>query len=283
MTTCDSECCIVWELEPEIRFLLKVDITKDVSGEYDEEAEGGSDDESPAPKPTMAALDNDCIQLYVYTGKILELKYFELDIQAEKESEKINQLPNIDLQLLYQEANEKELYVSIDDIVENIVIIQESGELRMYITQGTHFYQLNYNMTDSSVPPTFEKCDRYQDKSIYKYQNRFQDYFDKLGNFLEEQTQVGSKINFPEKEVRLVTVLNYEQSQKHFCVFDIYQNRFTRKILKDDFYSAFSMSQSKESENKGETDPEAQFSSDAFDVDPKGEKIIYAYGRSLKL
>ena len=29
--------------------------------EYDEEAEGGSDDESPAPKPTMAALDNDCI------------------------------------------------------------------------------------------------------------------------------------------------------------------------------------------------------------------------------
>ena len=35
-------------------------------------------------------------------------------------------------------------------------------------------------------------------------------YFDKLGNFLEEQTQVGSKINFPEKEVRLVTVLNYE-------------------------------------------------------------------------
>jgi hypothetical protein len=123
MTTCDSECCIIWELEPEIRFLLKVDITTDISGDYDEEAEGGSDDEGPAPKPTMAALDNDCIQLYVYTGKILELKYFELDIHADKESEKINQLPNIDLQLLYQEANEKELYISIDDIVENIVII----------------------------------------------------------------------------------------------------------------------------------------------------------------
>jgi len=59
-------------------------------------------------------------------------------------------------------------------------------------------------------------------------------------------------------------------------------NRFTRKILKEDFYSAFSMSQSKESA-KGEIDPEAKFSSDAFDVDPKGEKIIYAYGRSLKL
>ena len=122
MTTCDTESCIIWELEPEIRFLVKVDITKDVSGEYDEEAEGGSDDYQAAPKPTMAALDNEAITLYVYTGKVLELKSFEIDIHAEKESERVNQLPNIDLQLLYQEANEKELYVSYDDIIENIVI-----------------------------------------------------------------------------------------------------------------------------------------------------------------
>ncbi len=80
----------------------------------------------------------------------------------------------------------------------------------MYITQGSQFYQLNYNIQDSSVGPTFEKCDRYQDKSIFKYQNRFQDYFDKVSNFLEEQTLAGSKINFPDKEVRLIVVLNYE-------------------------------------------------------------------------
>jgi hypothetical protein len=42
------------------------------------------------------------------------------------------------------------------------------------------------------------------------------------------------------------------------------------------------MSQSKESDKK-DMDPEAVFSSDAFAVDPQGEKIIYAYGRSLKL
>ncbi len=70
----------------------------------------------------MAALDNEAITLYVYTGKVLELKSFEIDIHAEKESERVNQLPNIDLQLLYQETNEKELYVSYDDIIENIVI-----------------------------------------------------------------------------------------------------------------------------------------------------------------
>ena len=97
MTTCDSESCIIWELEPEIRFLLKVDITKDVSGEYDEEAEGGSDDFSAAPKPTMAAIDNECLQLFVYTGKILELKSFDIDLHADKESDRVNQLPNIDL------------------------------------------------------------------------------------------------------------------------------------------------------------------------------------------
>jgi hypothetical protein len=58
-------------LEPEIKFLLKVDITKDVNADYDEEAEGGSDQEEEefaAPKPSLACLDNDCIYLYVYTG-----------------------------------------------------------------------------------------------------------------------------------------------------------------------------------------------------------------------
>ena len=75
MTSCDFESCIVWELEPEIKFLIKVDITKDVHDDYDEEAEGGSDDiEEAAPKPVMAALDNDCVQLYVYTGQILQIK-----------------------------------------------------------------------------------------------------------------------------------------------------------------------------------------------------------------
>lgn len=80
MTSCDSECCIIWELEPEIRFLTKVDITNDVEDYEDDQNEGGSDDYSAAPKPTMAAIDNDASYLYVYSGKILELRYFELDI-----------------------------------------------------------------------------------------------------------------------------------------------------------------------------------------------------------
>ena len=64
MTSASAESVMIWQLEPEIKFLLKVDITQDVITDYDEEAEGGSDQEEEgfaAPKPSLACLDNDCI------------------------------------------------------------------------------------------------------------------------------------------------------------------------------------------------------------------------------
>jgi hypothetical protein len=42
------------------------------------------------------------------------------------------------------------------------------------------------------------------------------------------------------------------------------------------------MSQSSASNTQKAPEPEAQYCSDAYDVDPKGEIIIYAYGRQLK-
>jgi hypothetical protein len=95
---------------------------------------------------------------------------------------------------------------------------------------------------DSSQPPSFDKSDRYQDKSIFKFQNRFIQYFDTLSQFLEEQEKIGSKFRFPEKEIRQVCLLNFENSEKYFYVYDIYMNRLTRKILKQDFYDLYSMS-----------------------------------------
>jgi hypothetical protein len=50
-----------------------VDITNDV--DYDEEeAEGGSEGDHAANPPAIACLDNECSQLFVYTGKILKIK-----------------------------------------------------------------------------------------------------------------------------------------------------------------------------------------------------------------
>jgi hypothetical protein len=45
MTSASSESVMIWSMEPEIKLLMKVDITKDVNTDYDEEAEGGSDQE----------------------------------------------------------------------------------------------------------------------------------------------------------------------------------------------------------------------------------------------
>jgi hypothetical protein len=71
MTTACIEEVIIWQMEPEIEMVMKIDITKDVQPEYDDEAEGGSSMElnsDAAPKPAIACLDNDCVQLFVYTG-----------------------------------------------------------------------------------------------------------------------------------------------------------------------------------------------------------------------
>ena len=57
MTSACSEFVMIWEMEPEFKLLLKVDVTQDI--EEDEEAEGGSDLEAPPP-PTLACLDDEC-------------------------------------------------------------------------------------------------------------------------------------------------------------------------------------------------------------------------------
>jgi hypothetical protein len=88
MTTASYESVCIWQLVPEIKFLLKVDITQDV---FEEDEEGGNqimtETDAPIPKPVLACLDNDGLSLYVYTGKILKLKYFEIDLEASKESD----------------------------------------------------------------------------------------------------------------------------------------------------------------------------------------------------
>ena len=85
--------------------------------------------------------------------------------------------------------------------------------------------------------------------------------------------------------MREVCFLSVEESEKFFYVYDIYMNRLTRKMYKHDYYDIYSMSNSDRSskKKKKEADPESQFSSDAFDCDPRGAIIFYAYGRSIKV
>jgi hypothetical protein len=103
---------------------------------------------------------------------------------------------------------------------------------------------------------------------------------------LDSQERLGSKFKFPDKEIRQVIVLNQEETEKYFYIYDIYMNRFTRKILKQDYYEIHSQSNSnnsdapaKKKKKKAAPDPESFFRSDAFDIDPNGDMIIYAYGR----
>jgi hypothetical protein len=73
--------------------------------------------------------------------------------------------------------------------------------------------------------PSFEKIERYEDKSIFKYGQRFLQYAEQLDSFLQQQNKQQSSYAFPEKEARLICVLNKEEApQKYFYIYDIFKN-----------------------------------------------------------
>jgi hypothetical protein len=82
-------------------------------------------------------------------------------------------------------------------------------------------------------------------------------------------------------------VLNREDEEKCFYLYDIFHKRFSRKMKKEDFANVKDASVERDSESEPvdsqEEDPEARFQSDAFAVDHKANILIYAYGRTLKV
>ena len=95
-----------------------------------------------------------------------------------------------------------------------------------------------------------------------------QQYFEPLRQFIEiEKTQGASYPNalfaFPDKEPRNICV--YKKEKKAFMIYDIYLNRYTRKI------------------SKPIEQGEGKFDSTSFDIDPKCKVLIFAQGKSIQL
>ena len=131
---------------------------------------------------------------------------------------------------------------------------------------------------------SYEKAYKFEDKSIFKFDQQFADYLEPFSKFLDEHDEAGAEFQFPEKDPALACILSRaEYPVKHFMIYDIFQAKLLRKVEKQD-YNLQLNSMSFDSENKPSSEmiENAKFSSDAFDIDQKGEVLIYAYGKTLK-
>ena len=108
---------------------------------------------------------------------------------------------------------------------------------------------------------------RFDDRSIYKYGLTYVQYHESLNKFVAGQLQRGNVIAFPEKEFQACIVLNREDKQnKVFQVYDIFGERFLRKVRKQETALRVGTEES-----------------DAFDVDLDGRVLIYCSGEELVL
>jgi len=82
--------------------------------------------------------------------------------------------------------------------VEDIRWQAEIKDIRLYIKQRGVPYFLDIDLHEQNL--SFERCDKYEDKSIFKFEARFSQYFEQFSRFLDEQDRVGSTYAFPEKD-----------------------------------------------------------------------------------
>ena len=71
--------------------------------------------------------------------------------------------------------------------------------------------------------PEWDRCERYEDRSIFKYPGKFKDYEEGLRNQLQQEDDAANKIAFPEKDLKSIIVLKDLEgsNQKVFHVYSV--------------------------------------------------------------
>lgn len=236
-------------------------------------------------KFVIATVDNECTQLLVYEGACLRLKRFEIDITIANPLDRAREKGEMNVLDMYEDYHESMLFLDDDDNIDDVRFMNDGQDLRIYVTQRGQPYLLDVNLEENA--PSFEEAKRYSDKSIFKNKAKYSEYFESFDAFLEERQSDGDRLAFPETNMKYACVLKQDgdHPNKHFYIYDISLNRFSRKILKDDPNNEAVRSDSDEEELSGDQKkmtPEMRYSTDAFDIDPKAQILIYAYGRILK-
>jgi hypothetical protein len=101
----------------------------------------------------------------------------------------------------------------------------EGSTLRLYVKPGDqrYFFDIDLDEEGNNFSPTFEKCKPFEDKSILKYGNKFMAMIHPLEMFIEEELDNGNEFAFPEKEPKIICVLdNSEAEDQSFKLYDVF-------------------------------------------------------------
>jgi hypothetical protein len=90
----------------------------------------------------------------------------------------------------------------------------DGNMLRLYVKPGdqSYFFDLDLEEEHNNYCPTFERCRPFEDKSILKYGNKFLNMIHPLEVFIEEQLEDESEFAFPEKEPKLICILDRSEA-----------------------------------------------------------------------
>ena len=163
--------------------------------------------------------------------------------------------------------------------------VGESVRFYLQTEAGFHFL-VDMSMEDNSYIPVVSKEKKYNDKIVFKFGHKFIKQHDTLEKFIADQEEKENAMVFPDKDISTIVCLSLDEDNggKYFLVYDVFLNRFVRKVYKKDVIDdALSSGMSDFSGSAPEYDNESKFHSDAFDVDPTSNVLIYARGRQLRL
>lgn len=270
-------------MEPEIRLLKTLKLEED--------------EEAVDEKRVLATLDNECRQLALYERVTLVIKYFTVDLHSPDESTQplilqedeedqgrrwcVQEGPALDVLAAYEEAHDRQLFLSDDDEVEDMRYLGEGRELRVWIT---HQGQAHYVDIDAYGTPNFDRfINKYEGRTIFRAGRKSPEHQDGCLKYLEYQEEVGSLFAFPENEPGIICTLNKEElPDKHFYIYNVFQDKQVRKILKYEGQAEGHGGAAKSDDGRDNLAAEMKYPSDAFDVDPSGNILIYAQGRILR-
>ena len=71
--------------------------------------------------------------------------------------------------------------------------------------------------------PDWDRCEKYEDKSIFKYPSKFKEHEEGFRAYLAQQDLAQNKIAFPEKDLKTVCVLKDldGSNQKVFHIYNV--------------------------------------------------------------
>jgi len=189
--------------------------------------------------------------------------------------------PALDVLDAYGEAHDRRLFITDEDEVEDMRYRGDGRELRLFIT---HKGSAHYLDIDQYGIPDFDRfVNKYEDKTIFRLGCKSPEHQEGVLKYLEGQEEVGSIFAFPEREPGIICALNREDfPERHFYVYDVFQDKQIRKVMKEDVPAEVLSASGASDSQFANIDPETDFQTDAFDIDPKGRILVYAYGRILK-